>query len=215
MGRLPSFVQWDVLSLEHKKSDSASQALCSPRVRILFLEKNQQMRFFFFSIRQCIITYQENERLRNVKFSALCLVGGVPVSFRKFRKKTEEGVGSAAPVAVLKASSAALPDSLCLIFMGAFNWWIYLYLKAWSNCRCNCSSPMLTTVRTQTKTHCEWPEVPRYPLHQHTCSRAPLGIAWRRPIWFWTTRCQPCPENGVQGAFLTSFTQVSTRSSHL
>lgn len=37
------------------------------------------------------------------------------MSFRKFRKKTEEGVGSAAPVAVLKASSAALPDSLCLI----------------------------------------------------------------------------------------------------
>lgn len=34
---------------------------------------------------------------------------------------------------------------------------------------------MLTTVRTQTKTHCEWPEVPRYPLRQHTCSRVSTG----------------------------------------
>lgn len=77
--------------------------------------------------------------------------------------------------------------------MGVFNQWTHLYLKLRSNCRCNCSSPMLTRVKIQTETHCEWPKVPRYPLHQHACSRSPLGIPWRarfnseenaaNPIW--------------------------------
>lgn len=87
------------------------------------------------------------------------------------------------------------------MLIGVFNQWIYLYLKLRSNCGCNCSAPVLTTVRIQTKTHCEWPKVPRYPLHQHTCSRFPLGIAWRRVIRFWITLCQPYLEKGVGGAF--------------
>lgn len=41
------------------------------------------------------------------------------------------------------------------ILMGVFNQWTQLYLKLRSNCRCNCSSPMLTTVKIQTETHCE------------------------------------------------------------
>lgn len=77
--------------------------------------------------------------------------------------------------------------------MGVFNQWTHLYLKLRSNCRCNCSLPMLTRVKIQTQTHCEWPEVPRYPLHQQACSTVPLGIPWRgrfhsakqaaNPIW--------------------------------
>lgn len=99
--------------------------------------------------------------------------------FRKFKHKIESGGGHNSTCVLFKSTFAGFTIIPFFILMGVFNQWTHLYLKLRSNCRCNCSSPMLTRAKIQTETHCEWPKVPRYPLHQHACSRFPLGIPWR------------------------------------
>lgn len=123
---------------------------------------------------------------RNI--NALMLGRRLPCFSRKFKKANRTG-GQGAGGRIGHCNTCVLPESTFagptiipfFIFMGVFNQWIHRYLKRRSNCRCNCSATALTTVRIQTKTHCEWPKVPRYPLHQQTCSGSPLGIPWRRP----------------------------------
>lgn len=108
-------------------------------------------------------------------------------------KKNGKGRGHNSTCVLFESTFAGFTIIPFFILTGVFNQWTHLYLKLRSNCRCNCSSPMLTRVKIQTETHCEWPKVPRYPLHQHACSRFPLGIPWRarfnsaehtaNPIW--------------------------------
>lgn len=129
------------------------------------------------------------------------MLSRLPCVFQKVQEENRKGRKVHNSTCVLTESTFAGFTIIPLfILMGVFNQWIRLYLKLRSNCRCNCSAPMLTTVRIQTKTHCEWPKVPRYPLHQHTCPRFPLGIPWQRQIQCWITCRKRYLEKGVQGA---------------
>ena len=132
------------------------------------------------------------------------LAEGFLVFFRKFKKKIE-GVGHNSTCVLFKSTFAGFTIIPFFILMGFFNQWTRLYLKLRSNCRCNCSLPMLTRGKIQTETHCEWPKVPRYPLHQHACSRFPLGIPWR-PNSTLHNRLPTLSGKGCSGRLLASFT---------